>query len=104
MQIAGDIEPNAHVLSFLGDVDEGANRRFFAPLKAGTLDRAGFDARIDAFLKDWPQLRPEQATHITFMGFSNGANFVLGWFIRKKACYCRPRCTIASIKFSVYFY
>ncbi len=78
LQIAGDIEPNAHVLSFLGDVDEGANRRFFAPLKAGTLDRADFDARIDAFLKDWPQLRPEQATRITFMGFSNGANFVLG--------------------------
>ncbi|MGN5454986.1 phospholipase/carboxylesterase [Kurthia sp. 3B1D] len=85
LQIAGDIEPNAHVLSFLGDVDEGANRRFFAPLKAGTLDRADFDARIDAFLKDWPQLRPEQATRITFMGFSNGANFVLGLLEKEPA-------------------
>lgn len=85
LQIAGDIEPNAHVLSFLGDVDEGANRRFFAPLKAGTLDRADFDARIDAFLKDWRQLRPEQATRITFMGFSNGANFVLGLLEKEPA-------------------
>lgn len=85
LQIAGDIEPNAHVLSFLGDVDEGANRRFFAPLKAGTLDRADFDARIDAFLKDWPQLRPEQATRITFMGFSNGANFILGLLEKEPA-------------------
>lgn len=85
LQIAGDIEPNAHVLSFLGDVDEGANRRFFSPLKAGTLDRADFDARIDAFLNDWPQLRPEQATRITFMGFSNGANFVLGLLEKEPA-------------------
>ncbi len=85
LQIAGDIEPSAHALSFLGDVDEGANRRFFAPLKAGTFDRADFDARIDAFLKDWPQLRPEQATRITFMGFSNGANFVLGLLEKEPA-------------------
>ncbi|MBM7699500.1 alpha/beta hydrolase [Kurthia huakuii] len=85
MQIAGDIEPNAHILSFLGDVDEGANRRFFQPLKAGKLDRTDFDARIDAFLADWPKLHPAQTEHMTFMGFSNGANFILGLLEKEPA-------------------
>ena len=85
LQIAGDIEPNAHVLSFLGDVGDGAHRRFFQPLNAGTLDRADFNARIETFLTAWPNLRPHQAERITFMGFSNGANFVLGLLEKEPA-------------------
>lgn len=49
LQIAGDIEPNAKILSFIGQVGSGAERRFFAPLNNGTLLREDFDARVDTF-------------------------------------------------------
>lgn len=77
LQIAGDIQPEASVLSFIGDVGTGAERRFFAPLVNGKLDRADFDVRVEAFLNEWPAVKPE-AEKITFIGYSNGANFILG--------------------------
>lgn len=78
LQIAGDINPNASILSFIGDVGEGANRRFFAPLLNGQLERVDFDARIAQFLAHWKEVKPAQTEKITFVGYSNGANFILG--------------------------
>lgn len=78
LQIAGDIEPNASILTFLGDVGEGASRRFFEPLKNGQLQREDFEKRITSFLAEWENLKPASAERITFIGYSNGANFVLG--------------------------
>lgn len=85
LQIAGDIEPNASVLTFLGEVGEGASRRFFEPLVNGELQRADFDYRITAFLDEWAQLKPASATNITFIGYSNGANFILGLLEKEPA-------------------
>ena len=78
LQIAGDIEANANVLSFIGEVGSGAQRRFFAPLENGALPRADFDARVENFLAAWEEVKPKNADKITFLGYSNGANFVLG--------------------------
>lgn len=78
LQIAGDVNPNASILSFIGDVGEGANRRFFVPLLNGQLERADFDARIAQFLAHWKEVKPAQTKKITFVGYSNGANFILG--------------------------
>lgn len=78
LQIAGDIEPNANILSFIGQVGSGAERRFFAPLNSGTLLREDFDAHVEAFLATWEQVKPASTTKITFLGYSNGANFIVG--------------------------
>lgn len=78
LQIAGDIEPNASILTFLGDVGEGAERRYFSPLNNGELQRPDFDERITNFLTKWQDLKPKGADKITFIGYSNGANFILG--------------------------
>lgn len=78
LQIAGDIEPNASVLTFLGDVGEGEARRYFEPLQKGQLQREDFEQRITSFLTQWVDLKPQGAQKITFIGYSNGANFVLG--------------------------
>lgn len=84
LQIAGDLDPNASVLSFIGEVGTGVNRRFFAPLQGGELDRADFDARVAAFLSEWPNVKPD-AARTTFIGYSNGANFILGLLEREPA-------------------
>lgn len=76
LQIAGDINPHAHILSFIGDVDSHASRRIFAPLQNGQLQRADFNKRVDAFLAQWAEMPPHNGP-ITFIGYSNGANFIL---------------------------
>lgn len=83
LQIAGDINPQASVLAWIGEVGTGANRRFFAPLQQGQLDRADFDVRVEAFLAEWSRVKPDDAEHITFIGYSNGANFILGLLERE---------------------
>ena len=77
LNIAGDIAPQASLLTFSGTVGEGATRRFFAPLTNGALDRLDFNTRIDTFLTLWADIKPA-ASKITFVGYSNGANFILG--------------------------
>lgn len=77
LQIAGDVNPNAHILSFTGPVGEGAERRFFRPLSQGRLDRGDFEQRVADFLHEWRAL-PDSGLRTTFIGFSNGANFLLG--------------------------
>lgn len=78
LQIAGDLDPNASILTFTGTVGEGSTRRFFAPLQNGQLDRVDFQARVDEFLELWDTIPVENASHMTFIGYSNGANFLLG--------------------------
>lgn len=77
LQIAGDVNPHAHILSFIGSVGNGAARRFFPPLREGSLDRADFVRRVADFLSEWRAL-PDSEQPDTFIGFSNGANFLLG--------------------------
>lgn len=78
LQIAGDIEPNANILSCIGTVGSGEGRRFFAQLENGKLERKDFNERVEEFLMTWQQMKPTNAEKITFLGYSNGANFILG--------------------------
>ena len=78
LQIAGDIEPNANILSLIGNVGSGESRRFFSPLENGTLVRTDFNERVEEFLTTWKHIKPTSTEKITFLGYSNGANFILG--------------------------
>lgn len=77
LSVVGDINPNASVISFLGDAGSGASRRFFAPLQKGNLVRDNFNERINQFLILWDSIKPIDAK-LTFVGYSNGDNFLLG--------------------------
>ena len=76
LQIVGDLNKDANIRAYIGDVSEGKHRRFNLPLENGMLNREDFDARVDAFLKEWEMNKPEG--NLTFIGYSNGANFILG--------------------------
>lgn len=75
LQIAGDLDPEAAITSFIGDVGEGAMRRFFEPLVNGRLDRTDFNNRVNQMIEQWKRLALQDSTIISY---SNGANFVLG--------------------------
>lgn len=64
--------------SFDGSWGQGRERRFFAPLIDGQLDLVDFEKRLTAFLNFWQELDIRDYQQITFVGFSNGANFILG--------------------------
>ncbi|WP_165006028.1 MULTISPECIES: phospholipase [unclassified Enterococcus] len=69
--------PDASVLSYLGTYGSGEERRFFAPLVEGKLDRNDFERRVADFLEnEWNDI--EKKSKIIFIGYSNGANFILG--------------------------
>lgn len=71
--------PEASLASFLGNVGEAENRRFFAPTKNGQLDRTEFDGRTLEFIEnEWLQIETTDYEEIIFIGYSNGANFILG--------------------------
>ena len=68
--------PEASILSYAGTYNNGATRRFFAPLQNGQLDRKSFNQAINTFLTTiWEDPSFEE---IIFIGYSNGANFILG--------------------------
>lgn len=75
LQVVGDIDPTAAIRAYIGDVGQGKERRFFAPLQDGELDRTELDTHVSSFLAHWAQQRPEGT--VIMMGYSNGANFLL---------------------------
>ncbi|MBM6614836.1 phospholipase [Desemzia sp. RIT804] len=77
LAVTGDIDPNASVISFVGDEGTGENRRFFKPLVDRKLQSDNFNEKVDEFLTLWDSVKPVNAK-ITFIGYSNGANFILG--------------------------
>lgn len=72
------LDPKASVLSFDGSWGQGRERRFFAPLIEGQLDLVDFERRLSAFLDFWQDFDIRDYRQITFVGFSNGANFIMG--------------------------
>ncbi|HFI0563252.1 TPA: alpha/beta hydrolase [Streptococcus suis] len=72
------LDPKASVLSLDGSWGQGKERRFFAPLIDGQLDLVDFERRLSAFLDFWQDLDIQDYRQITFVGFSNGANFIMG--------------------------
>ncbi len=72
------LDPEDSVLSLDGSWGQGRDRRFFAPLIDGQLDLVDFELRLSAFLDFWQDLDIQPSQQITFVGFSNGANFIMG--------------------------
>ncbi|HEL9598562.1 TPA: hypothetical protein U0J99_001074 [Streptococcus suis] len=72
------LDPEAFVLSFDGSWGQGRERRFFVPLIDGQLDLVDFERRLSAFLDFWQYLATQSYQQIIFIGFSNGANFIMG--------------------------
>ena len=76
--LTGELDSHASVISFLGNVGIGKNRRFFNPLVNGKVNKQDYSERIDKFLKNWDLMDISKYKNITFIGYSNGANFTLG--------------------------
>ncbi|HFI0647709.1 TPA: hypothetical protein ACGO32_001344 [Streptococcus suis] len=72
------LDPEAFVLSLDGSWGQGRDRRFFAPLIVCQLELVDFEKRLSAFLDFWKDLDIQHYQEITFVGFSNGANFIMG--------------------------
>lgn len=77
LRVTGEVDPTASVISFLGETGTGRGRRYFDPLVQGKLERDNFEEKVAEFLEIWKQAKPADA-EITFIGYSNGANFILG--------------------------
>ena len=81
LYLTGELNPQASVLSFLGNVGIGQGRRFFAPLLAGQrVNRVELAERVQAFGELWQEVVQRfelAAKRVTFIGYSNGANFIL---------------------------
>ncbi|HFI0234492.1 TPA: alpha/beta hydrolase [Streptococcus suis] len=73
------LDPSASILSFQGTwSDQGRMRRFFKPLINGQLDQEDFEERIQDFFQNWRERDLTSYDKISLIGFSNGANFVMG--------------------------
>lgn len=76
--LTGELDSHASAISFLGNVGTGKNRRFINPLVNGKVNKQDYSERIDKFLKNWDLMDISKYKNITFIGYSNGANFTLG--------------------------
>ncbi|MCE4956598.1 alpha/beta hydrolase [Macrococcoides caseolyticum] len=76
--LAGELFPGADVLSFEGDSGGAMSRRFFPPLINGEMDRNAYNDAIRRVTEviNGLDLNYEK---ITFLGYSNGANFIVGF-------------------------
>lgn len=72
------LDPEAFILSLDGSWGQGRKRRFFAPLIDGHLDLVDVEMRLSAFLDFWQDSDIQPYHEVTFVGFSNGANFIMG--------------------------
>lgn len=75
LQVVGDIDPTANIRAYIGEAGKGKERRFFAPLQNGQLNRPELNIYVTNFLEEWTQQRPEGK--VIMLGYSNGANFLL---------------------------
>lgn len=72
------LDSEAFVLSLDGSWSQGRERRFFAPIIDGQLDLVDFERRLSAFLDFWQDFDIQPYQQVTFVGFSNGASFIMG--------------------------
>ena len=76
--IAGELFPGADVLSFEGDSGSGMSRRFFPPLVNGEMDRNAYNDAVRRVTEVINELNLDY-DKVTFLGYSNGANFIIGF-------------------------
>lgn len=78
------LAPRASVLALEGQVGKGNYRRFFKPLIDGKiLNQPDFDQTVSDFLDFWDDLDLTGFERVTFIGYSNGANLILGILNRR---------------------
>ena len=86
--LAKHLDPEASILSFQGDVNEGGMLRFFKRLAMGVLDEADLTNRANAMherlLELYTRYGLENHTKIA-LGYSNGANLIAGMLYIEKA-------------------
>lgn len=76
--LAGELFPGADVLSFEGDSGSAMSRRFFPPLVNGEMNRETYNDAVKRVTEVIQGLDLEYEK-ITFLGYSNGANFIIGF-------------------------
>ncbi|MBF0715467.1 alpha/beta hydrolase [Gemelliphila palaticanis] len=76
--ITSELNPFSNIITYLGNYNKGDRRRFFKPIKDGKRDIVDFEERINKFLENWNTIDLTNYKKITFIGYSNGANFILG--------------------------
>lgn len=76
--IAGELFPGADVLSFEGDSGSAMSRRFFPPLVNGEMDRNAYNDAVRRVTEVINELNLDY-DKVTFLGYSNGANFIIGF-------------------------
>ena len=99
--LTGELDPQASIISFLGDHGVGVERRYFKPLINGVLDKANFFKAVDDFLIEWDQ-QELNYSQITFIGYSNGANFIQG-ILSKRPDICQQTLLLHPQKFNFTF-
>lgn len=78
LSMTAELFPTSDVISFLGEEGVGSDRRFFAPLIEGKIERSNFESVSQRFLTEELPAIANTYKKIIFMGYSNGANFILG--------------------------
>ncbi|WP_323703471.1 hypothetical protein [Mammaliicoccus sp. Dog046] len=79
LPFSGELFPDANVLSLQGNVGDGKDRRFFAPLVNQQLNREDFNEQTQSFITFWDTfIEAHDFEQVIFLGYSNGANFILG--------------------------
>lgn len=78
LSMTAELFPASDVISFLGEEGVGSDRRFFAPLIEGKIERSNFESVSQRFLTEELPAIANTYKKIIFMGYSNGANFILG--------------------------
>ncbi|MBE9387816.1 alpha/beta hydrolase [Vagococcus salmoninarum] len=99
--LTGELDPRASIISFLGDHGVGTERRYFKPLINGALDKTNFFKTVDDFLVEWDQ-QELSYSQITFIGYSNGANFIQG-ILSKRPDICQQTLLLHPQQFNLTF-
>ncbi|WP_414052018.1 alpha/beta hydrolase [Macrococcus animalis] len=76
--LAGELFPGIDVISFEGDSGSAMSRRFFPPLINGEMDRNAYNDAVNRVTEVINRL-DKSYDKMTFMGYSNGANFIVGF-------------------------
>lgn len=77
LRVMEELNPDATIIGVKATDGIGNNRRYFSPLIKGKLDREDFESNINDFMEEWKN-RGFTFNKIVFLGYSNGANFILG--------------------------
>lgn len=73
-----------HLVSLLGNVREGQMARFFARFADGSFDRESLEAELSQlakFVSGWHEQAGLDPTKTVYVGYSNGANFLLAFIL-----------------------